>query len=121
MLSINIDTKGFENFMGALPEKLERELRIEMKNQLVGLQEEAMKDHRYETHTRKLEESVQWKISSDGKVGEVYLDDSIADYGKWVIRGHGTWAPDEFLEKALTKREEDIRKGFEEAVERAVK
>ena len=121
MLEINIDLKEFTDFADHLPEKLKHELEIEMKNQLVLLQEEARQQHRYESHTRGLERSVQWKIEDDGMKGTVYLDEDIADYGKYVIGGHGTWDPDPFLETALEKREPEIREGFEKAVEKAIK
>jgi hypothetical protein len=121
MVSVSIDLSQFENVFGKLPGAIEDELRIEMKNQLVLLQEEARNKHRYESHTRKLEQSVQWKVSSDDKVGTVYLEDSIANYGIYVAKGHGTWAPDNFMEDALAKREGDIRKGFEDAVQKGLR
>jgi hypothetical protein len=103
-----------------------------MKHQLVEIQRQARKNHRYNTHTGALEKSINWKILQQGLVGEVYLEDSIADYGVYVHEGHGArgksvlhgypyvWNPDRFLEKAVKDREVQIRWGLERAIQEAI-
>jgi Bacteriophage protein of unknown function (DUF646). len=116
MVSVTVDVEKFNVDISNLGEKMEQALRKELKNQLTEIQLQAQKTHRYQTRTGMLEKSVTTKVEDNGLVGEVGLDDSIADYGRYVVEGHGTWAPDPFLEEALEKREPFIQDAFEKAI-----
>ena len=120
MLSVTVDVEKFNVNISHLSEKMETALRKELKQQITEIQSTARKEHRYKTRTGQLEKSVSTKIEDNGLVGEVGLDDSIADYGKYVVQGHGTWEPDQFLEEALEKREPFIQDAFEKAIKEAI-
>jgi hypothetical protein len=132
MVSININTHEIEAKFAELPQALMAGIRQEMKQQVTEVQSEARKNHRYMStsgvrpsgryyrNTGNLEKSVQTKVNDEGTVGEVYLDSGIADYGIYVHEGHGSWAPDKFLDDALMKRETEIREKIEEAIKVAI-
>ena len=132
MISIDIDTHKIEAQFQALPVDLMAGIRQEMKQQVTNVQSEARKTHRYMSTsglrpsgryyrtTGHLEKSVQTKVNDEGTVGEVYLDSGIADYGIYVHEGHGTWAPDRFLDEALMKNESQIRISLEDAIKGAI-
>jgi hypothetical protein len=61
--------------------------------------------HRFKTRTGNLERSIMSDIKKeqDNIIGKLFLQPSIADYGKWVHNGHGSWQPDTFLLNAKNK------------------
>jgi len=61
--------------------------------------------HRYKHRTRNLRNSTKIKDKSpklNTKIDLVlYVDEAKAPYAKFIVNGHGSWQPDEFLEKAI--------------------
>lgn len=121
MISVKIDTSDIKQKFSDLPSALLDSIRIEMKNQITKVQETARKNHRYQTHTRKLEESVQTRILKDGLIGQIYLENSIADYGVYVHEGHGTWDPDRFLDEAIERQETEINEAMGLAIQEGIR
>ena len=66
---------------------------------------EAKAVHRFKPQTGNLERSIVSEMQRAGTIiqGKVMLKDSIADYGYWVTKGHGTWSSDPFLANAKDK------------------
>jgi hypothetical protein len=79
------------------------------------LQSYARRYHRYKHKTRTLMRSTV----------PVYGDNAIsitatAEYATFVINGHGTWAPDQFLENALYRNREFVKNQYKTVVARGV-
>jgi len=117
-MQIIIDTSHIKKTFGDLPKEIEIEILIEMKEQLTQIQRLARINHRHITRTTMLNQSIQTEIH--GQTGEVGFDPSIADYGKYVHEGHGTWAPDRFIDQAVEQREPEIISGFERAINKGI-
>lgn len=103
------------------PKQFSKEVRTEMKHQMVGVQKEARAHHRFTTRGGFAERSISTKVSRSGFSGEVFLDKGIAIYGPSLHEGHGSWKPDRFLDAALERRQNEIRDGLDLAVNRAIK
>jgi hypothetical protein len=121
MIAVQIDMTDLQKIFSKIPDAIVRSVAKEMKNQVTEVQREARKTHRFETHTGMLEKSVQTEILDNGLTGEIYLEDSIADYGVYVHEGHGSWKPDQFLDEALKKREPEIRDRMEHAIKEGLR
>ena len=77
-------------------------------------------NHRFESRTGRLESSITVKGNlKDGL--EVYLDLSVAEYGKYINYGQRTWNADKFLAQALKDNQSWINKRVNTAVNNAVK
>lgn len=76
-------SKAFEK----IPLVAARELRIEINKGLRAVQVDARLHHDFKPHSGKLERSVQEDVESTGLSGKVWLEESIASYGKFVHDG----------------------------------
>ena len=82
------ELKGFKS---AIANALEKQAKV--------IQEKARKYHRYIRRTGTLENATVAEATEMDIIG--YINESQAPYGKYVHEGHGTWAPDPFLEEAF--------------------
>ncbi len=66
---------------------------------------EAKANHRFESRTNQLERSISnnIKTSKHKILSTFFLDDRIANYGKYIHGGFKSWKPDPFLEDAFDK------------------
>jgi len=72
-----------------------------MKLGTVKMEQDARSNHRFQSRTGSLVEAIlseTWGLS-----GRVYIDDFIAPYGVYVHEGQRSWAPDQFIYKAVSK------------------
>jgi hypothetical protein len=120
-LRIKVDTRAVLKSFLKFPNEVSREVRTEMKTQMVGVQREARSHHRFVTRSGQAERSISTDVSHSGFSGRVFLDTGIAAYGPALHEGHGSWRPDRFLNAAMEKRKAMILKGLRGAVERAIK
>lgn len=121
VINIDVDTREFNRVLSAIPPAVQNSVRQELSIEIAKVQEEARRTHRHRTRTGTLRESLQTKVEQSGYAAELYVESDMADYGIFVVQGHGTWAPDNFLEQALTKKESEIVQGLDNAVEHAIK
>ena len=118
-LVIKIDSSKLLKALEIAPREVEKELRVEMKHQMAQVQALARRNHRYKTDTGFLERSVKSKV--DKLSGTTFLDDGIADYGKYIHEGFKSWRPDQFLYRAFSRLTSKIVKGMQDAVNRAIR
>lgn len=77
--------------------------------------------HRYKHQTRNLRNATKVKGELTMRKGLVlYVDLNQAEYGKYIIGGHGTWKPDTYIEKAITDNEQWIQNRIQKAIDGAV-
>ena len=82
------------------------------------LQAYARRYHRYKHRTHKLKGSTVPVLPSNSLFVGVT---ATIDYAKYVINGHGTWAPDPFLEVAMARNRQFARDQLKTCVARAVR
>jgi hypothetical protein len=110
-----------KQFIGA---DMERELRIAEKEISERILKSAKEDHRYQHRTKNLRDAtkVEGHINSKVKNGlRVYVDLEQAPYAKYVIRGHGTWALDPFIDNAIETNKQWIFARLQLAIDKAIK
>lgn len=134
--SITVNLSQFKDKMGRLPIAIEKAAMKEIKNQITMMQRHARREHRfmntsgrrpngrYYRNTHMLVKSIEtdfdgMKYPDSKSGGMLYLEDGIADYGKYVHEGHGSWQPDQFIYDAFKQREAFILPGIMGAVEKA--
>lgn len=88
----NIDYAKLSKAFEKTPLAAARELRLELNKGLRAIQIDARLHHRFKTNTGKLERSIQEDVDGSGLSGKVWLEESVASYGKFVHDGTGTFA-----------------------------
>lgn len=78
----------------------------------------AKEDHRYKhrTHTLRNATKVGGHIKDKEYGLRLYVDNGVCDYGKYVIKGHGTWEPDTFIDKAIIDNRLYVKARLQEAI-----
>ena len=101
---------------------LNKHLKIAVIEITKRLQHTAKEEHRYKHRTRNLRNAtdVTYKENEDYFDITLKVDNSKASYGKYIIRGHGTWKADPFLNNALKTEESYIYQRVQQAVDNAV-
>ena len=101
---------------------LHKHLQVAVKDITMKLQQTAKEDHRYKHQTRNLRNStvVTSKESSDYFEISLKADLKKAPYAKFIIRGHGTWDSDPFINNAVSKNTPYINSRIQTAVNSAV-
>lgn len=82
-----IDYKAFSKAFNAFPIEAAKELRLEMKGASKAVMQDAKLHHRFKRKSGMLDRSINYTISESGLSSEVFLDDGVASYGKWVHDG----------------------------------
>ena len=85
---------------------------------LKAVQRTAQQRHRFTRRTGKLERSIRTETTKDG--GTVYLDEGIANYGKYVHQGFGSWSADKFLDVAAEGNMRLLDSDVGRAVDKAI-
>ena len=82
--------------------------------------DDATAHHRFITRSGNLERSIQSSAAQvgDDVVGEVFINESISNYGKYVHEGHGSWSPDKFIDQAFSRNQSSIDSEIEAAINR---
>jgi len=79
----------------------------------------AKNDHRFTSRSGRLISAIKIKGSLD-KGLELYLDENIADYGRYVHDGQKSWKRDSFIEHSLKVNDAWIQQRLNLAVSNAV-
>lgn len=79
----------------------------------------AQNNHRYTVRTGNLKNSTRYWVNRARQRLRIYISEGQADYGKYVHEGHGTWAPDQFIDGAIAKNKKYIDEQLEEAIKEA--
>jgi hypothetical protein len=128
---LTFDLKPFEDFCGRMPMMLYDDALKIIRLHLVNIRTIARQIHRFQAtpgkrpngryyrNTGRLERSVQVHMESDG--GSVYLDEGIADYGKYVHEGQRSWAPDQFVYDAFESQRDEIDSDLTYAISQAIR
>lgn len=95
MVNITVDAEDVIEGMLSLPESLHQAFNSILGTSLNKMQTYAQFTHRYITRTGILSSAIKSEVKD--LVGELYIDENRAHYGKYVHEGHGTWAPDQFI------------------------
>lgn len=118
MISISVDATqaliGLKSISKYITEEVNKALDILMPK----IQEYARAQHRFITRTGRLERSITQDVKD--LIGDLYINDLVAPYGKYVHEGHGTWAPDQFIYDAINAFDKIIQQTLEQAVDRAI-
>jgi HK97 gp10 family phage protein len=118
---LRIDTNADE--VAAALEKVPRAIEQSVSDKALPdylkiVQTKARREHRYDRQTGRLDRAI--KISHDKDGGSVYIDDSIARYGKYVHEGTKRWASDPFLTNAVDSTRTQMDAMIDRAVDSAI-
>ena len=115
-LEIDVDDfvaafKKFDRIEPALANKA-------LENGLELIEDEARSRHRYTRRSGRLASSVR-SMASAG-IGKVYLDRGMAAYGPFIHEGFGSWAADQFVYEAVDRRQDEVYRLIERAINEAI-
>ena len=117
--SVTYDDKGFQKAIKKVPDLLTKELDNELRTSMSKVRADARRNHRFKYISGSLERSTKLEVKK--RVGVVYLEKGIADYGKYVHDGHGSWLPDTFVFNAFKKHKNEIINGMNKVVKNVLK
>jgi hypothetical protein len=120
MVTAEIDTTDLDRVLKAIPPAVQTAVRQELTKQAILIQQEARRKHRYTSRSGRLNQAVKTSVDSSGMSSEVFIESDIADYGLYIVEGHGSWEPDQFLDEATQTREKEIEDSVTRAIESAV-
>lgn len=83
----HIDYEKLSKAFEKVPLAAAQELRIELNKGLRAIQVDARLHHGFKAHSGQLERSVQEDVDGSGLSGKVWLEESVASYGKFVHDG----------------------------------
>lgn len=73
--------------LAAAPEKVRSGLRLALKRTASNIASEAKRTHRFKTRTGMLEKAVEFNVDDAAMKAEIYLNEAIAPYAKYVHEG----------------------------------
>jgi len=117
-------SKAFKELKDFIGKDFEDELKKAEKDISERLIKSAKDIHRFENRTNNLERAIKTSghIKDTVKYGiRLYVDLDEAPYAKYVIRGHGTWAIDAFIDKAVEMNKAWIFQRLQLALDNAIK
>lgn len=118
MIELEIDTTDFTQAFKKF-DRLEPQLANKaLEKGLELVEEEARSRHRYTRRSGTLARSVQ-SMASAG-IGKVYLDRGMAAYGPSIHEGFGTWTADRFLYEAVDRKDDEVYRLIERAINEAI-
>ena len=118
-LRITVDARRLNQAFTKAPRIVERELRVELKEQMQAIQRVARRKHRFKRRTGSLQRSILKEVKQ--LTGVVYLEEGIANYGYHVHQGQRGWAPDQFVFEAFRSRKTELKSGMNDAMTRAIR
>jgi len=86
-LTYTIDLSRLSLALEHIENDVNNELRLALKESLRDVQHYARQNHDFESHSHKLEQAINYDIGPDGLSGRVFIDETLAPYGKWVHDG----------------------------------
>jgi hypothetical protein len=90
-----------------VPDYAEASLMEVMRSGIKKMESYAKRNHRFRSRTGALISSISSEIY--GLSGRVYIDDFIAPYGVYVHEGQRSWAPDQFIYKAVSALQSSLK------------
>jgi predicted component of type VI protein secretion system len=117
--SITIDAEEVLRDLSRLPDKIDEEIESALESLMPRIEQYAQRNHRFNSRTGTLVSSIRSEVKS--LLADLYIDDSVADYGVYVHEGHGSWRPDKFLDGAIRAFDREINTTIEKAAERAIR
>ena len=84
------------------------------------LETTARTDHLYTKQTGRLQDATKTSGDLETEIN-LYVDENKANYGTYVINGHGTWDADPFIENSLKVNEAEINQIIEELYSDSIK
>jgi hypothetical protein len=123
-MKLNLKIEGLKDFgkaYMAMPDIAAKKLRLTLNKVLRSVIYDARGRHRYKSRSGNLSRSTTYTISRDGLSAELFLDEGIAKYGKYVHDGQRSWDKDEFLYSAVDKNEDEIVEAIDDAVGKIIK
>jgi hypothetical protein len=118
MINASVDLGDLERFFDALPANMQNEVSQVMREQMEQTEEYARNNHRFETQTGTLESAIS--SVTDEISGELFVDENVAPYGKYVHDGQRSWAPDQFITQAVEARLDEIVEAVDNAIQDAI-
>lgn len=120
MIGIKTTVKSDQtvSYLDRLPEALSRTLSKGLESALNDMAMIAKVNHRYKVRTGRLYSATQ-AMTKELK-GDLHINDSIAHYGVYVHEGHGTWAPDKFVYKAVLDNEPNLTDALNKSIAQAI-
>lgn len=97
-----------------IPDYAEASLMEVMSSGVKEIQQYARSHHRFQRRTGALIDAIS--SESFGLSGRVYIDDIIAYYGVYVHEGQRSWAPDQFVYKAVSALLPDLKSDLHQAL-----
>jgi hypothetical protein len=101
-----------------LSRNAERLVREAQENSSKELEREARTVHRYRIRSGLLERATKSEIVQSAI--NLYIDNGLADYGKYVHEGTNKRPPDRFVYQAMERKEDSIRDKIETAFDKAI-
>lgn len=86
-LKASIDYKEFAEEFNKFPIEAAKEMRIELSKAARTIASDAKLHHRFKTKSGMLERAIKYIVSKSGLSAQIYIDDGIAKYGKYVHEG----------------------------------
>ncbi|MHC1760528.1 MAG: hypothetical protein AB9917_13670 [Negativicutes bacterium] len=94
MLSIKVDAERLLAALEAAPENMRREMKLAMETGSRDVAARAKKEHRFVSHSSKLEQSIENElVSEDPLIAEVRAGNSAAHYARYIHDGTGLYGP----------------------------
>lgn len=130
-VDIKVDSSKVLAALALLPKESKKELRVSVGNEMVRVQKQAAKVHRYKTRSGNAAKSMEVEVSPDGHVGSVKVTTVPAPYARRLHEGgkglkdklgrRMTNRPDPYLDNAFDRRIPDIEKAFAKGIENAIR
>ena len=140
-LKVTIDLDSFLKAFNAIPDIAKKEMTQEIAGVSRSIQNQARTVHRFKTKSGNLAKSIWYTIMNKGLSAEIFLNESTAQYGKYVHDGtrahtirpqsgnkvfakkvnHLGIKPDQFLYEAAQVKEHDFIIKMNTAVDRVIK
>lgn len=108
----------------SLSELFDEEYKKALPRMRMKLKRSAQRHHRFKNRTHDLKNSVGTRHDKEHKkltlVAPVVSPFYNIPYAQYIIRGHGTWLPDPFLQDALDREDDYIKEQYQKAMNIAV-
>lgn len=118
--TLSIDPERLIRGLNKAPDTVYDEVMAEMGDQMEEVARDARRHHRFTTRSGDLERATLADVNDDMS-GEVYIEDGIAVYGKYIYRGHGSWKADRYIHRAMRRRKAAIIESMSKAVDTGLK
>lgn len=120
MFTLSVNAGRLLRGLSEAPDTVYSSVTAEMGDQMEDVARQARRKHRFITRSGHLERATLADVLND-MTGAVYIDDGIAEYGKYIYKGHGSWKADRFIHAAMRKRRKKIVAGVNRAIDEGLR